>query len=117
MLRRKRSSVGPGPRQHQRVVGIAHFDHQSLLGLRRAHLGQCLGPASPIDEGPVLGNFGCQLVDSFASFEKGECFLHKAHISEYKQSGPYFNHLATRKRKLLLHRRELRNLQALSHPA
>ena len=52
-----------------------------------------------------------QLVDSFAIMEKGELFLHKAHISEYKQSGPHFNHLPTRKRKLLLHRAELRKLE------
>jgi SsrA-binding protein len=52
-----------------------------------------------------------QLVDSFAIFEKGELFLHKAHISEYKQSGPHFNHVPTRKRKLLLHRSELRKLE------
>jgi SsrA-binding protein len=52
-----------------------------------------------------------QLVDSFAFFDKGELFLHKAHIAEYKQSGPHFNHIPTRKRKLLLHRSELRKLE------
>lgn len=52
-----------------------------------------------------------QLVDSYALFEKGELFLLKAHIAEFKQSGPYFNHLATRKRKLLLHRGELNKLE------
>jgi SsrA-binding protein len=53
-----------------------------------------------------------QLVDSFASFEKGELYLNKAHISEYKQGGPYYNHPPIRKRKLLLHKRELLNLKA-----
>lgn len=53
-----------------------------------------------------------QLVDSYASFDKGELYLMKAHIAEFKQAGPYFNHLATRKRKLLLHRGELRKLDA-----
>ncbi len=53
-----------------------------------------------------------QLVDSYASFEKGELYLHKAHIAEFKQSGPYFNHLATRKRKLFMHRGELNKLDA-----
>lgn len=48
-----------------------------------------------------------QLVDSFANFEKGELFLHKAHIAEYAQGGPFFNHPPVRKRKLLLHKREL----------
>jgi SsrA-binding protein len=53
-----------------------------------------------------------QLVDSFASFsQKGELFLHKAHIAEYKQGGPFFNHPPTRQRKLLLKKKELRQLQ------
>ena len=53
-----------------------------------------------------------QLVDSYASFERGELYLHKAHIAEFKQSGPHFNHVPTRKRKLLLHRSELAKLEA-----
>jgi len=53
-----------------------------------------------------------QLVDSYASIESGEVFLYKAHISEYKQGGPYFNHVPTRKRKLLLHREEIRKIQS-----
>lgn len=54
-----------------------------------------------------------QLVDSYAMIERGELFLHKANIAEYKQGGPYFNHPAVRKRKLLAHKREIVNLQAL----
>ena len=54
-----------------------------------------------------------QLVDSYASIERGELYLYKAHITEYAQSGPYFNHLATRKRKLLMHKREIKNIGAL----
>lgn len=53
-----------------------------------------------------------QLVDSYAFFEKHELFLLKASISEYKQGGPYFNHEPSRKRRLLLHKRELKNLRA-----
>ena len=52
-----------------------------------------------------------QLLDSYAYFEKGELFLMKAHISEYKQGGPFFNHEITRKRKLLLKKVELRRLK------
>ncbi len=54
-----------------------------------------------------------QLVDSYASFENGEIYLIKAHIAEFKQGGPYFNHEPTRKRKLLMHKKEIRNLKAL----
>lgn len=53
-----------------------------------------------------------QLVDSFANFEKDGVYLHKANIAEYKQGGPYFNHVPTRKRKLLLNKREIANLKA-----
>lgn len=53
-----------------------------------------------------------QLVDSYASIEKGEIFLYKAHISEYKQGGPFFNHEPARKRKLLLHKEEIQKIQA-----
>lgn len=53
-----------------------------------------------------------QLVDSFAIFEKDGVYLHKANINEYKQGGPYFNHVPTRKRKLLLNKREIENLKA-----
>lgn len=51
-----------------------------------------------------------QLVDSYAMVERGELYLHKANIAEYKQGGPYFNHPPVRKRKLLVHKREMRSL-------
>lgn len=53
-----------------------------------------------------------QLLDAYAAFERGELFLYKVNIGEYKQSGPFFNHETTRKRKLLMHRRELDNIKA-----
>lgn len=52
-----------------------------------------------------------QLLDSYASVEQGEMFLHHAHISEY-ENGNVFNHDPIRRRKLLLHRRELDRLHA-----
>ncbi len=53
-----------------------------------------------------------QLVDSYATFEKGELYLVKAHIAEFKQGGPFFNHEPTRKRKLLMHHREIVQLKS-----
>jgi SsrA-binding protein len=53
-----------------------------------------------------------QLLDSYAGFERGELWLYKVNIGEYKQSGPFFNHETTRKRKLLMHRKELANIKA-----
>ncbi|NLV88292.1 MAG: SsrA-binding protein SmpB [Tissierellia bacterium] len=47
--------------------------------------------------------------DSYASIEKGEVFLNNMHISPYEQ-GNIFNVDPLRKRKLLLHKREIRKL-------
>ena len=49
------------------------------------------------------------LQDAFASFNRGELWLHNLHISPY-ESGNRFNHEPLRPRKLLMHRRELRKL-------
>ncbi len=49
------------------------------------------------------------LVDSYAKVTKGEVFLHNMHITPY----PFAHHMQldpTRKRKLLLNRREIRRL-------
>lgn len=52
-----------------------------------------------------------QLKDSYIAFRGAEAFLQKAHISEYKASS-YNNHEPERARKLLMHRNELRKLDA-----
>jgi SsrA-binding protein len=49
------------------------------------------------------------LKDSFAMVENGEVFLYNMHISPYKQGNRY-NHEPERKRKLLLHKNEIRKL-------
>lgn len=49
------------------------------------------------------------LTDSFARIDDGEVYLVNCHISEYKNA-PTFGHEPRRKRKLLLHRREIRKL-------
>jgi SsrA-binding protein len=49
------------------------------------------------------------LKDSYAVIEDGELFLYNMHISPYEQ-GNIYNHDPTRKRKLLMHRQELRKL-------
>ncbi|ACL70321.1 SsrA-binding protein SmpB [Halothermothrix orenii] len=49
------------------------------------------------------------LKDSFALVENGEVFLYNMHISPYKQGNRY-NHDPGRKRKLLLHKSEIRKL-------
>jgi len=49
------------------------------------------------------------LTDSYATVENGEVYLCNVHVPPYKQ-GSSFNHEPTRRRKLLLHRTEIRRL-------
>ncbi|MCX8037066.1 MAG: SsrA-binding protein SmpB [Candidatus Sumerlaeia bacterium] len=51
----------------------------------------------------------CSLVDSYASFQNGELYLHNMDIPPYEQ-GNRWNVEAKRSRKLLLHRDQLRRL-------
>jgi SsrA-binding protein len=49
------------------------------------------------------------LIDGFAMIENGELWLHGVHIPEYTE-GTWTNHTPRRKRKLLVHREEIRKL-------
>src|SRR3972149_5249942 len=49
------------------------------------------------------------LRDSFARVEDGEVWIHTVHFNPYSHRG-YADHEPTRKRKLLLHRQEIRKL-------
>ncbi|MFG3436021.1 SsrA-binding protein SmpB [Nonomuraea sp. NPDC047897] len=51
------------------------------------------------------------LVDGYATIDGGEAWLFNVHIPEYSQ-GTWTNHAARRKRKLLLHRKEIEKLAA-----
>ncbi len=51
------------------------------------------------------------LRDSFARFDKGELFLFNCHIAPYEYGNRY-NHEPYRTRKLLVHRKQLRELAA-----
>jgi SsrA-binding protein len=50
---------------------------------------------------------------SYARVLNNEVFLYDTHISPYEQSGTYYNHEPTRRRKLLLHKREIKRLIGL----
>jgi SsrA-binding protein len=50
------------------------------------------------------------LVDGFADVEDGEIWLHGVHIPQYAQA-TWTNHASRRKRKLLLHRREIDKIE------
>ncbi len=49
------------------------------------------------------------LVDSFASFDRGELILHNMHISPY-EPGNRYNQDPRRSRKLLMHKQEIKRL-------
>ena len=51
------------------------------------------------------------LIDGFAMVENGELWLHGVHIPEYTE-GTWTNHTPRRKRKLLVHKLELRKIAA-----
>jgi SsrA-binding protein len=51
------------------------------------------------------------LIDGFAMVENGELWLHGVHIPEYTE-GTWTNHTPRRKRKLLVHKEELRKIAA-----
>lgn len=56
-----------------------------------------------------IRNGRAQINDAFGRFEKGELWLHNAHIEEYA-FGNIYNHDARRVRKLLLHRHQIRKI-------
>ena len=52
------------------------------------------------------------LKDSYCTVKDGELFVHSMHISPYEK-GNIFNRDPVRSRRLLMHKREIRKLQAL----
>ena len=55
----------------------------------------------------------CSLKESYIQIKDGEAFIYNMHISPYEQ-GNIYNRDPFRSRRLLLHKREIRKLQALS---
>lgn len=53
-----------------------------------------------------------QLSDSYAAVDGGEAWLHNLHIAPYDHASEHSGHDPERKRKLLLHRREIDELGA-----
>lgn len=56
-----------------------------------------------------LRDNNCQLTECFALIREGEVWLHNVHIKPY-QNGSIFNPDPDRKRKLLLHKKQIRYL-------
>ena len=58
-----------------------------------------------------IRNGRVSLGDAYVRPEKGELWLHNAHIARY-EAGSYMNHEPMRPRKLLMHRKEINNLSS-----
>ena len=63
-----------------------------------------------------LRNGKASLQEAFARVDNGELILYACHIDPYDQAS-YLNHLPTRERKLLVHRREIKKLQDMTATA
>jgi len=50
------------------------------------------------------------IAESYASFEEGELWLINGYIPEYQAAGRFFQHEPRRKRRLLLHKKEMHKL-------
>jgi SsrA-binding protein len=52
------------------------------------------------------------LHEAFARIEKGQLVLHGCHIEPYTKASAQYNHDPLRERKLLVHKREIKKLEA-----
>lgn len=57
-----------------------------------------------------------QIAEAFARIDRGEVWLHQLTIAGYEHSAPHSGHDETRKRKLLLHSREIERLRSRVDP-
>ncbi|GAB4406048.1 MAG: SsrA-binding protein SmpB [Anaerolineales bacterium] len=51
------------------------------------------------------------IAEAYIQIENGEAWLIEAHIAPYEQAGKHYNHDPKRKRKLLLHTKEIATLE------
>ena len=94
---------------------MAESPRKSICRNRKAHFQYTI--EETIEAGLVLTGSevkslrggGANLTDAYAQVNRGELYLHKAHIAPYTFAGRD-NHLPERVRKLLLHRREIHRL-------
>lgn len=92
-----------------------HGDHQREIRNAKAHHNYLVGESFEAGlvlqgtEVKALREGNAQIAESFCRIEKGQVWLYNAHIGEYS-FGNFQNHPPRRKRKLLLHRREINKL-------
>lgn len=88
----------------QREIRNSKANHNYFVGDRF----EC-GIALLGTEVKAIRNGDAQISEAFCRIEKGQVWLYNSHIGEYK-FGNFQNHAPRRKRKLLLHRREINKL-------
>ena len=59
-----------------------------------------------------LRNSKAQLAEAYARIHEGEIWINSLHVSQYEHSSLAFGHDADRPKKLLLHKSQIRRLQA-----
>jgi len=90
-------------------------DHQREIRNGKAHHNYFVGDrfeAGLVLQGTevkAIRSGDAQISEAFCRIEKGQAWLYNSHIGEYK-FGNFQNHPPRRKRKLLLHRREIHKL-------
>lgn len=90
-------------------------DHHREIRNGKAHhnyfVGECFEAGLVLQgtEVKAIREGNAQIAESFCRIEKGQVWLYNAHIGEYTH-GNFQNHPPRRKRKLLLHRREINKL-------
>ena len=92
------------PTDQQREIRNSKAHHNYFVGDRF----EC-GIVLQGTEVKAIRNGDAQISESFCRVEKGQVWLYNSHIGEYK-FGNFQNHPPRRKRKLLLHRREIHKL-------
>ena len=95
----KKAASGDKQFRNRRAFYEFHIDEKVECGIVL-----CGSEVKSIREGKI------NLADSYARIVDGEIYLLKCHISEYKNA-THFAHEPLRKRKLLLHRREIKKLE------
>ena len=95
----KKKSAG-----HQREIRNSKAHHNYFVG-EQFEAGMVLQGT----EVKAIREGNAQINESFCRIEKGQVWLYNAHIGEYSY-GNFQNHPPRRKRKLLLHRREINKL-------
>ena len=91
------------------IVGNHFVVEMTVYGLFAALLSTAPARAGYLRAKQAIREGRVNLRDSYGRVEQGEVFLYNVHISPYSHRG-YADHEPVRRRKLLLHKREIRKL-------